>query len=248
VVELPYLANATDFDPLASEPSIELRWVSEPATIENCDVVVLPGSKHTLHDVRWMRESGLCAAVANHAKSRPVLGICGGMQMLGSKIADPSGVEGGGEEGGLALLPLVTEFASEKVTVPVRGRVAASALFGSTLGCAEFRGYEIHVGRSRAAGSQPFAHLEREGSGETLDGCISADGNVAGTYVHGLFDTDAFRWSLVDALRARTGLHPSAERCAFTAQREQRIDRLAETVRANLDIEAILRIARKEPE
>ena len=194
-------------------------------------------------DLGWLRERRLDAAVTAHARSKPVLGICAGMQMLGTAIADPSGIEGNAVDAGLGLLPVTTELATEKVTVRVRGRLAASTLFGSTLESTDLCGYEIHVGRSEAPATRRFARLEREGAGDADDGCVSEDGNVVGTYVHGLFDGDALRWTLLDALRSRIGLKATQTRCAFAAEREARIDRLAAHVRTHLDVESVLRIA-----
>jgi adenosylcobyric acid synthase len=245
VVELPFVANPTDFDALVAEPEIALRWVRSPAELRGADIVIVPGSKQTLSDLRWLRAHGLEAAIVEHARRRrPVIGLCAGLQMLGMRITDPHRVEGGGEADGLQLLALSTELATHKTTIPVTAMLAVERLFGEPIAPLSFAGYEIHVGVSDARdGARAFARLARANGTIVDDGAVSADGNVVGTYVHGLFDDDAFRHRIIDVLRRACGLAPTRTTAHYSALREARLERLAEHVERALDIERILRLA-----
>jgi adenosylcobyric acid synthase len=242
VVALPRISNFTDFAPLAAEPSVYLAYVSRPADLAEADAVVLPGTKQTLDDLGWLRATGLAAAIRGAAARRvPVIGICGGLQILGQTIADPHGMETGGRRAGLGLLPLRTTLGREKVTVRVRARLAAPSLFGQRVRVGPFAGYEIHLGSTAADhAAHPLLRVRREGEGEeTADGASSADGRVIGTYLHGFFDHDPLRHALVKALRASAGLAAPASLAPVHAEREARLDRLAAHVRRALDVKRI---------
>lgn len=171
------------------------------------------------------------------------MGICGGFQMLGTRIDDPEGIECNAIPascGGLGLLPIRTTFDSTKTTRQLRG-VCRSEIFGRQTPDLEFSGYEIHVGETiYDTGATRFAEITREGlSGCALDGAVSSDGRVLGTYVHGLFDSDSLRHSFVDAARKACGLAPSSNHVFVAREREARLDRLADHVRRSLDIDLI---------
>jgi adenosylcobyric acid synthase len=247
VVEFPHLANATDLDALAAEPRVAFRRISAATELAGADVVLLPGSKETASDLRWLRARGLDAAIVAHARTRPLLGICGGMQMLGLRIDDPLAVESGGSTDGLGLLPLVTTLAARKTTVRVTALVAGASFAGRPIAVTAFDGYEIHLGATSRTNGAPFAFV-RDGAGRAReDGAVSADGLVTGTYVHGLFDDDAFRHAAVDALRARCGLSAAGAYGAWRAEREARYDRLATIVRTALDVPLLARLAGLPP-
>ncbi|HWF47949.1 MAG TPA: cobyric acid synthase [Bryobacteraceae bacterium] len=244
VVKFPYLANFTDFDALAAEPSVSLALLNNPEELPEADLLILPGSKQTLDDLRWLRCSGFAAAIQKFAGRVGVMGICGGMQMMGASIEDPQGAENKGvprADPGLALLPIDTVLHAEKVTRMARGRVRTASLFGEPLAVPGFQGYEIHLGETAyAAGAQPFAEIQR--CGETTcrpDGVVSAGRRAFGTYIHGLFNDDGFRHSFLSAARAACGLDPLEEKVFVHAEREQRIDRLAHHVRRALDMDLI---------
>jgi adenosylcobyric acid synthase len=242
VVALPFLSNATDFAALAAEPDVDLAYASDPDELAHADVVVLPGTKETLADLRWLRANGIADATIAFAERGIVFGVCGGMQMLGERVADPLGVEGGGEERGLGLLPLATELERHKITEPVRVRPHPGGLFGTAPDAGD--GYEIHVGRSQRAGGVAFAHLVRRDGVAIDDGAQSANGNVTGTYVHGLFANDALRHAFLRTARARAGLAAPSREIAYGAERDARFERLATHVRASLSsgvFEALLR-------
>jgi adenosylcobyric acid synthase len=247
VVEYPHVANTTDLDALAAEPSIALLRVRSSAELDGADVMILPGSKETVSDLRWLRARGLDAALATHAQTRPIFGICGGMQMLGARIEDPAGIESGGSTDGLGLLPLITTLAVQKTTVRVSARVVGATLAGRPLAISAFDGYEIHVGATSREGAAPFAIVRGAGGSFYEDGAVARDGLVTGTYVHGLFDDDGFRHAAVASLRARCGLAPAERTNAWRADREGRYDRLAAIVRAALDIPMLAGLAGLAP-
>jgi adenosylcobyric acid synthase len=247
VIEYPHVANATDLDALASEPSVALRRVTSPAGLDDADVVILPGSKETVTDLGWLRSRAFDRAIRVHARTRPLLGVCGGMQMLGERIDDPAGSESGGSTGGLGLLPLTTVLAARKTTVRVSARVAGSTFAGRPLTVNAFDGYEIHLGATSRAGGAAFATVSDAFGASYEDGAVSGDGLVTGTYVHGLFDDDAFRAAAVGALRSRRGLAPAAHFHSWRAEREGRYDRVAAIVRDALDISRLIQLAGLPP-
>jgi adenosylcobyric acid synthase len=244
VVAFPHMANFTDFDPLAAEPSAALAFLDRPEDVEAADLLILPGSKQTLDDLQWLRRRGFETAIRQFRGRAGIVGICGGMQMLGRAIEDPAGLESNGAaraEPGLDLLPIKTILHPEKVTRMARGRVQARALFGQPPGAPCFHGYEIHLGETvYAEGAEPFAEITRAGeSGPQPDGAVAAGRLVFGTYVHGLFGDDAFRHGCLAAARAACGLAPPARRVFVCADREKRMNRLADHVRRALDMDLI---------
>jgi adenosylcobyric acid synthase len=255
VVAFPYLANATDFAALAAEPSVDLAYAERPEDLAQADLVVLPGTKDTLGALRWLR-AGFDAAIGAFAARGMLLGICGGYQVLGERVADPHGLEGGGELPGLGLLPVRTVLAREKLTRAVRVRPRPRALFGIDIAAdgsqgltgsaaLEGSGYEIHMGETTHTGdARAFADLACDGGGASSDGAVSPDGAIVGTYVHGLFADDALRWAFVRAARARAKLAAPARLVLYGAEREARFDRLAAHVRRSLDVDALLAASR----
>ena len=206
VIRYPHVSNFDDFGPLAAAGA-RVRYVRDPAELGVPDMVVLPGSKTTIEDLEWLRASGVAAQVLRLRDAGvPVMGICGGFQMLGEELADPRGVEGPATiVRGLALLPVRTVFTGEKRTVRVHGRVAAGGVFTSLAGMS-FDGYELHVGETARDGCQPFAELARNAAAGDQDGAVSADGRVIGTYVHGIFGRDDLRDAVLGALARRRGI------------------------------------------
>lgn len=233
VVRLPHLSNFTDFAPLDAHPMLGVRYVDRAERFGAPDLVILPGTKSTMDDLLWLRENGLEDAVKGFAAAgAPVLGVCGGYQMLGERIEDLSGVEGSVPSlRGMGLLPCVTVFEPEKALTRVR-----AVITGGAMGGAAIEGYEIHMGATSSHG-EPFCRVE-DG---TPDGCRS--GSVCGTYLHGLFDSGEAVDKLADFLCARKGIQngaPAAE--PRRTYRERQYDLLAQGVRAALDMDAIYRI------
>jgi len=242
VVRLPRISNYDDFQPLEHEPGVVVRFVEHARDFEGADLVVLPGTKSTLSDLAWLRQSGMAMAIQERAARRElVLGVCGGCQMLGEKIIDSQHIESETEQGqGLGLLRVETEFGLEKQTTQLRGRALAPCFLSSENG-ALITGYEIHMGRvSRAPGCQAaFSITERNGREQTaLDGARSADGVVVGTMIHGLFENASVRRSLIASLRSRKGLAPRHYSAPAPAADE--FDRIAGVLRANVDMKMLL--------
>ena len=246
VIALPHLSNFTDFDPLSREPAVSLAYVVSSEDVSRADVLVLPGTKQTLDDLAWLDERGLTAAIAARAASGGLtVGICGGMQMLGARISDPDGVEGGGERDALGLLPIETSLARHKVTVQSRGTLCDERLFGVPVDVRDIAGYEIHVGVTHMHdGGKGFARLTRgtdaAGSGDIIDGAQSADGRVIGTYLHGFFDDDAWRHAFIGAARTALGLAPAADVAFVARERDGKFERIASIVEQSCDVDTMI--------
>lgn len=205
VVHLPHIANFTDFNALAAQPDVRVRYVRDPQALADADLVILPGSKNTLGDLCWLRESGMAHAVEQARQRKvPLLGICGGYQMLGETIIDE--VESGlGAQPGLGVLKTVTHFAQHKTTTRVQATGSALPDWLADAAGLRVSGYEIHMGETRReAGCPPLLQLHKAGQAVD-DGAISDDGTAFGTYLHGLFDSDAFTRALLNGLRQRKG-------------------------------------------
>ncbi len=244
VLHFPFISNFTDFDPLLAEPSVEVRFCRTKNELDEADLVILPGSKETVRDLRWMRSSGFDEIIRSRTKRVLLFGICGGMQMLGLTIDDPRGVEAIGTEEGLGLLPIRTRMNSEKITRPAAGELTCPKLFGEALEQAPVKGYEIHVGETAyLEDAVPFSRIARAGmsQGRLPDGCTSRNGRVAGTYLHGLFHDDGFRHLFLRSARKASGLAP-AEMIEWERLREQEFGRLAQAVASSVDMNRLLRL------
>jgi adenosylcobyric acid synthase len=247
VIRLPHISNFDDFDPLRAEEDVTVRFVDRIDALGEPDLVILPGTKTTTADLVFLRERGLASRIVELAqRGVPTLGICGGYQMLGQTICDPHGVESDqAEVPGLGLLPVTTTFSGEKQTVRARGRIAAErGLFANARGL-EVTGYEIHMGQTRGrtnGESEPLQRVMARGEVgvEDFDGTVSADGMIAGTYFHGLFENDDLRHALLANLAARQGWTRAGEPTRF--DRGVQYDRLADVVRAHLDLAQVYRI------
>ena len=226
VVRLPRISNFTDFAPLERHPAVGVRYVARPEELGRPDLVLLPGTKSTLDDLRWLRRSGLEAAVQRLAAGGvPVIGICGGYQMLGETLSDPEGTEGGGTLAGLGLLPVSTVFRREKTRARTAGTFPAGEGFYAPLSGAPYEGYEIHMGVS--------------------GGLFALSGRVLGTYLHGLFDSPPLLQALVSLLLREKGLEGESsgpEPEDLETYKDRQYDRLAAALRASLDMEAVYRI------
>ena len=222
---LPRISNHTDFDPLRLHPQVDVQFVGPGQSIPAADLIILPGSKSVRSDLDYLRANGWDAAIERHLRyGGRVLGICGGLQMLGEQVHDPLGLEGApGSSDGLGLLAFSTQLEAEKQLRNVRGRLA--------LENAEVSGYEIHAGvTSGPALEQPAVRLE-DGR---CDGALSADGQIIGTYVHGLFESPA----ACSALLRWAGLR-NVQSVDYHALRERDIERLADLVENHLDTDRL---------
>lgn len=243
VISLPSLANFTDFDPLLAEPTVSLRFCRTVDEIALADVVILPGAKQTVDDLRWLHAHGFDRVIRAHATRGLVVGICGGMQMLGMAIHDPLGVEAQGSQAGIGLLKIETTMSGEKTTVEATGALVLPELFGCSVKEISLHGYEIHVGETTyLPGSIPFSEIRRRSSIERAvsDGCVSEDGRTFGTYLHGLFQEDEFRHTFLRSVRSFYGLDQPEAFLPWKQLREKELERLADTVRKSVDLETIL--------
>ena len=247
VIRLRRISNFTDFNALALEPGMGLRYVSSVAELGHPDAILLPGSKNTLEDLEVLRREGLDEAIVRFAEGGGVVfGVCGGYQMLGKTLHDPEGTESTlGSVPGLGLLDMEVVFEREKITSQVYARVEPG-WFDADLPLLE--GYEIHMGRSRfGPGARMFTHVTLR-AGEPLhepDGAGNAQGNVLGTYLHGMFDNPGFLRAFNNRLRVRRNLPPiTGETVDYLQYRQMQYDRLADHVRAHVDMEAVYRILR----
>ena len=252
VVRLRYISNFTDFDPFLYEQDVELNYSLRDADLENADLVIIPGSKNTVQDLLFLRESGIEASIKRvAAKGVPVIGICGGYQMLGRRISDPQGIESEQREvAGLGLLDIETILETTKVTAQVEAEIDSAARgmgHGARCNKETLKGYEIHMGRT--TGDVGLFNLKRVSSSSkpgmmnsepVLDG--SQKGIVWGTYIHGIFDNDRFRRGLINTLRASRGLATIDEVTCFAKERDRALDRWSMVLQENLDMEFIERL------
>lgn len=244
VVRLPRLSNFTDFNPLERMEPVNLRYVWNPRELGKPDLVILPGTKSTMDDLRWLRESGMEHAILKYASSGgAVLGICGGYQMLGKEISDPHGVEGGGTLRGMGLLPHTTIFSTEKRRALVSGTVTGTEGIFAGMKGSPFTGYEIHMGSSPSHSGDVLAFVDQDGQSGT-DGL--ARGNIWGCYIHGLFDKGECASALVDCLLKAKGLSFGMAAIDGAEYAQQQYDALAEGLRKSLDMEKIYRILYRE--
>ena len=231
IIRLPHLSNFTDFMPLEQHPLLGVRYVSNAHELGAPDLILLPGTKNTVDDLLWLRQSGLEAALLKLAASgTPVLGVCGGYQMLGETLADPEGTESGTAQTvrGLGLLPTRTVFTGQKHRTQDTAAVTAAPFAGAVL-----TGYQIHTGRTEVQGV-PFCTL----ADGTPEGCVQD--NVFGTYLHGLFDSGELTEQFAAYLCRRKGIDPAAAApISMQEYRTQQLDLLADGVRHNLDLAAV---------
>ena len=237
VARLPRISNFTDLDALSHEPGVAVRFTESPQEILASDLAVIPGTKATVADLVWLRSRGLDRAFAERAqRALPVLGICGGYQMLGEKIVD--GLESGkGETLGLDLLPVETVFEEEKLLARPEGRAPGFE-------DAEVSGYEIRHGRVRRCGGEPLFSVEDSRNG-SAEGCRV--GTTFGTSWHGVFEFDAFRRAFLLWVAAECGLDWVAGDEPFAARREAQLEKLGDLIAEHIDREALLRLIEDGP-
>lgn len=241
ILRLPRISNFTDFDPLFDEPEVGVRYVRHAGELGSPDLLIIPGTKNTLDDLGWLREAGFEQAIRSlHTKGTQIIGICGGYQMLGERLFDPDGVENGELEAeGLGFLPIDTLFQPEKKTVQMTG-----TLLSAWEEASEVSGYEIHLGISKLTGAaEPFLQL----ADGRLDGAVSLDGQVVGTYLHGLFHNRTFTRVLCNRLREKKGLAPLDDSVLSEAdRREEAYEGLARHVMEHMKMEEIYQLVDAE--
>lgn len=243
VVGLPYLANFTDFTALEQQPDVVVYYTRSSDEARLADVLILPGSKNTISDLLWLKQNGWTEAIKDHvAAGKPLLGICGGFQMLGDEIRDPYRTESDLEQtSGLGLLKITTSLAREKITRQ------ASASFYASEQSPKFTGYEIHLGETDLGeGVEPLFHLQRVGDDEVRnDGAVGCEGKVWGTYLHGLFDSaEGLSW-ILNHWRRLLGKDLNHKVLDPEAERERRYDALADHFRRHMNLDLIYRALRE---
>ena len=264
-IALPHVSNADDLDPLNREEGVRVRWVDRAVDLGSPDLIVIPGTKTTIAALEWLKSSGLAGRITDlvHPKNAggvgtPIIGICGGFQILGDAVEDNHGVEApaGMRITGLGLLGVTTTFARVKTTCLVRAQVRDPRGLLSRVRGAELTGYEIHMGHTIRTGTNnnppvphPFTIASREGRipsdpDQTGEGCLDETGWILGTYMHGLFDTGQVRRAiLTSVLRLRSETVGPPESWGISSGIEGELDRLGNVARASLDISRIRKIA-----
>ena len=230
VIRLPRISNFSDLDPFEQNKDVCVFYTTDPGELQKADLIVIPGSKNTIADMRFMQEAGLKGALCKLSGDIPVIGICGGLQMLGNMIEDPDGTESGGSVQGLGLLPVDTTLLPHKrqTRVSVNLDTGIRGIFRGLSGIS-CEGYEIHAGRSAFTGSD-----------KPVPALISTDRDVYGTYIHGFFDKAEITVSILKALASRKGLSPDLS-CQTDQRifRETRYDLLASVLRRHADLNRI---------
>ncbi len=228
VIKLPHLSNFTDFAPLEAAPGISLCYVEDPALLRGSDLVILPGTKNTLRDALWMQKIGFTSRLLS---LYPLLGICGGFQILGEEIADPFGIEEGGVVSGLGLLPIKTILERKKITRQARGEILHCPSY-LVPGRYSLEGYEIHMGRSEKT-RECLDFIKTSGG---RDGVLSLNKRIAGTYFHGIFENQGFLRGLVKALGG------GEEGGGYAAYKEMQYEKLSDLIKNTLNLEQLFRI------
>lgn len=244
VIRTQKISNFTDFAALSQEEDTEIYYAAEPSELGQPDLIILPGSKNTTEDLLHLRSCGLEKELRKaHAAQIPIIGVCGGYQMLGKKICDPHHTESAYDEvEALGFLPMTTEFAEEKLTSQVKAQTLDWQFLGKKAAFSELHGYEIHMGVTRFTDAVKHPFLITLSGGqktEKIDGAISVDGLVMGSYIHGIFDNDGYRRMLLNLLRKRKGLPALPIKQNYAAQKQAAYNRLADTVRSALDMKKL---------
>ena len=245
VIYLPHISNSTDFEPLQREQGVTVRYIRHAKDMGYPDAIILPGSKSVVSDLAYIRNTGIADAIVRSARSSvPVIGICGGFQMLGERINDPSHTESGRDSiAGLGLLKVVTTFAKRKITWQVHAVCTCKRGILSRLNGEDVGGYEIHMGQTLGDKLYPAFKIIWRGDlkADHLDGAVSEDGNIVGTYIHGLFENASVRHCVLSNLRKTKGIDRETQ--PFALSKDSEYDKLAELVRGSLDMDMIYRIA-----
>ena len=240
VIRLPHISNFTDFSAFERMDGVSVRYVGKVSELKRPDLIILPGTKNTMADMKWLRQSGLEALILRAAgEDMPVIGICGGYQMLGKILEDPQGVEYGGTMRGLGLLNARTVFMPQKTRTQIKGTViGGEGMLASLIG-QEVSGYEIHMGKTENLGG--CVDMIRLEDGRT-DGMMHPKGTVFGSYLHGLFDNTKTAWAVVDALCKKKGVRLEKKAFDLNAYKNEQYDLLAQAIRASVAMPEIYKI------
>ncbi|MGN9163378.1 cobyric acid synthase [Clostridium sulfidigenes] len=243
IIRLPHISNFTDFDALSIEPDVSVRYVETVTEFKTPDLVIIPGTKNTLGDLEYLKKSGLYNKIREYEVNGKIIGICGGYQMLGKVLEDPYGVETTLESmEGLDILPIKTVFEEKKITTRVNGIIAKDLINNDTP--LSIYGYEIHMGKTTLLDEgKSLININKSNNEEAnhLDGVVNNKGNVMGTYIHGIFDGVEFRQHIINELRRDKGIEEKVS-MPYEHLREKELDKLADLVRASIDMNKIYKI------
>lgn len=237
VIKLPHISNFTDFNPLSRRKEIAMKYITSPKEMEDADLVIIPGTKNTLYDLRWLKNIGF---THDNLKDKNIIGICGGFQMLGNELIDEYGVEEGGTEEGLKLLNFSTIFAKEKTTRQTETEVVNIPDFMDLCNFT-IQGYEIHMGSTINPKEKPFTKSDITDNGGFVNN------NIMGTYIHGIFENDNFVDAIISGLIKKTGKKITIDTNIndFDIYKESQYELLADLIEESLDIDVILDILDK---
>lgn len=235
VIKLKHISNATDIDALSIYNDVEIQFVAERSQIGNEDLIIIPGSKNTIDDLKWLKESGIAEEIIKKARTETIIfGICGGFQILGNKVKDPYHIEGDIEElNGLGLLDLETIMKNEKTLVQYKGKLVVDNGILKTLNNFEIKGYEIHQGITKGN--------EKNLTTDERTIFVNRD-NIIATYLHGIFDNKDFTDTLLNKIRRRKGLEQVNNNISYEEYKLKEFDKLEKLVRENVDIDEIYKI------
>lgn len=251
VIQTPKISNFTDFDALNHEPDVNVRFVQKGDLLGNPDLIIIPGSKNTTEDLLYLKREGYAKEICELAEQgTPVIGVCGGYQMLGEKVSDPDHVESQNDEvDGLGLLPYTTVMQGVKNTYQVHFDCDDLPFLDMQFKGSDLKGYEIHMGETTLnKPAQTLFHITSRSSKDVdvNDGYINEKHNVFGTYCHGVFDNDELRRAIINALRKRKGLSELPIQFRYREYKESEYDRLADSVRRYFDMDTVYEILRNE--
>jgi adenosylcobyric acid synthase len=238
VIKLPRISNFTDISPLAYDPSISVRYVHHPSQMGNPDLIIIPGSKNTISDMKILNQQSLTHEILRcHQAGSMVLGICGGFQMMGKLIKDPENLESMEKEvEGLGLFDFETTLVAEKITRQIQLETVSSRIFPEGLQC---EGYEIHMGRTLFKTKYPELFSSPNQNNPMNYGIVNDEGTVIGTYLHGFLDKDLFRKNILGYIRSTKGIEEPEVKFEYNQFRECEINKLADLIKDSIDIETI---------
>ena len=237
VIRYPRISNFTDFNVFEQLPEVSVRYVTSVVELNHPDMIILPGSKNTMGDLKWMRQNGIEAVVKKMAEEIPVWGICGGYQMLGERISDPEGMEEGGVIRGMELLPVVTELKKEKVRCQTEGKINKLEGVFSVLSEVMYTGYEIHMGKTDLVENGKITRKDINSEKAVIS---VGKKNVYGTYIHGIFDKGSIAAVIVQTLAEKKGMQIKNGLVEdYESFKEKQYDKLADTLREYLNMEEI---------
>ncbi len=235
IIKLPYISNFSDFTPLEIEEGLNVRYISNKDDIKDVDMLIIPGSKNTIMDMKYIFDSGMDKEIyRKHREKVPIIGVCGGYQMLGKEIFDPSGIESSLQRiNGLGLLNATTTIYDNKITTQTSGEfINDLALSGNRIK-ETVTGYEIHMGKTELFDDCiPAIRLENG----NVDGAIAAEGMVFGTYLHGIFENDGLRHGIINNLKDKKGITNEYKQLNYSELKEREYDKLAQAVRKHMDM------------